>query len=175
VSLVTGEERRMAEGATHVASTVEMLDSSATPVEVAVIDEIQMLADRDRGAAWTAAVCGAPASTVVPGRRTGSARPSKRWPSAWNARSKCMCSSAWALVDGAGAVRKLRNLRRGDAVICLLAPRSADVARHDHRAGPVGGHRVRQSGAGSAARPGRALPRRQRPTSWSAPMRWRWA
>ncbi|HEX8606261.1 MAG TPA: DEAD/DEAH box helicase, partial [Pseudoduganella sp.] len=59
VSLVTGEERRIAEDATHVASTVEMLDTR-TPVDVAVIDEIQMLADRDRGAAWTAAVCGAP-------------------------------------------------------------------------------------------------------------------
>jgi ATP-dependent RNA helicase SUPV3L1/SUV3 len=50
VSLVTGEERRLAEGATHVASTVEMLDSR-TRVDVAVIDEIQMLSDRDRGAA----------------------------------------------------------------------------------------------------------------------------
>ncbi|MGZ8290739.1 MAG: DEAD/DEAH box helicase, partial [Telluria sp.] len=63
VSLITGEERRVVEGATHVASTVEMLDAR-TPVEVAVIDEIQMLADRDRGAAWTAAVCGAPANVV---------------------------------------------------------------------------------------------------------------
>ena len=57
VSLVTGEERRLAAGATHVASTVEMLDTR-TRVDVAVIDEIQMLSDRDRGAAWTAAVCG---------------------------------------------------------------------------------------------------------------------
>ena len=63
VSLITGEERRLVEGATHVASTVEMLDTK-TPIDVAVIDEIQMLADRDRGAAWTAAVCGAPASVV---------------------------------------------------------------------------------------------------------------
>ncbi|MGB9108079.1 MAG: DEAD/DEAH box helicase, partial [Telluria sp.] len=52
VSLITGEERRVADNATHVASTVEMLDTR-TKVEVAVIDEIQMLADRDRGAAWT--------------------------------------------------------------------------------------------------------------------------
>jgi ATP-dependent RNA helicase SUPV3L1/SUV3 len=64
VSLVTGEERRLVPGATHVASTVEMLDTQ-TPVDVAVIDEIQMLADRDRGAAWTAAVCGAPARWCI--------------------------------------------------------------------------------------------------------------
>ena len=38
VSLITGEERRLAEGGTHVASTVEMLDTK-TPVQVAVIDE----------------------------------------------------------------------------------------------------------------------------------------
>lgn len=63
VSLITGEERRLREGATHVASTIEMLDLRK-PVEVAVIDEIQMLDDRDRGSAWTAAVCGVPAQVV---------------------------------------------------------------------------------------------------------------
>ncbi|MDD5298083.1 MAG: helicase-related protein [Rhodocyclaceae bacterium] len=63
VSLVTGEERRITEGASHIASTIEMLDSSRA-VEVAVIDEIQMLEDLERGSAWTAAVCGAPAATV---------------------------------------------------------------------------------------------------------------
>ena len=54
VSLMTGEERRLTAGATHVASTVETLDTR-TRVDVAVIDEVQMLADPDRGAAWTAA------------------------------------------------------------------------------------------------------------------------
>jgi len=63
VSLVTGEERRITPGATHVASTIEMLDTSRA-VEVAVIDEIQMLEDLERGSAWTAAVCGAAAKTV---------------------------------------------------------------------------------------------------------------
>ncbi|BAL22549.1 helicase-related protein [Azoarcus sp. KH32C] len=63
VSLITGEERRLTPGATHVASTIEMLNT-ARPVEVAVIDEIQMLEDLERGSAWTAAVCGAAAKTV---------------------------------------------------------------------------------------------------------------
>jgi len=63
VSMVTGEECRLLEGATHVASTIEMLNYQR-PVEVAIIDEIQMLDDADRGAAWTAAVCGVPARTV---------------------------------------------------------------------------------------------------------------
>ena len=63
VSLITGEQRKLHPDATHVASTVEMLNPNRV-VEVAVIDEIQLLEDQDRGAAWTAAVCGVPASTV---------------------------------------------------------------------------------------------------------------
>ncbi|GLS05765.1 hypothetical protein GCM10007860_29220 [Chitiniphilus shinanonensis] len=63
VSLITGEQRKLHPDATHVASTVEMLNPNR-PVEVAVIDEIQLLDDPDRGAAWTAAVCGVPAATV---------------------------------------------------------------------------------------------------------------
>lgn len=63
VSLVTGEQRKLHPAATHVASTVEMLNPNQI-VDVAVIDEIQLLEDPDRGAAWTAAVCGVPASTV---------------------------------------------------------------------------------------------------------------
>ncbi|MBV1775491.1 RNA helicase [Burkholderiaceae bacterium DAT-1] len=63
VSLVTGEQRKLHPEATHVSSTVEMMNPNK-PIEVAVIDEIQLLDDPDRGAAWTAAVCGIPASTV---------------------------------------------------------------------------------------------------------------
>jgi ATP-dependent RNA helicase SUPV3L1/SUV3 len=62
-SLLTGEERLITEGAAHVASTIEMADWNR-PVEVAIIDEIQMLEDSDRGSAWVAAVCGIPAETV---------------------------------------------------------------------------------------------------------------
>ena len=63
-SLVTGEERKLKEGAQFVASTVEMADFSNV-VDVAVIDEAQMLADKDRGWAWTAAICGIPAKKVA--------------------------------------------------------------------------------------------------------------
>lgn len=62
-SLITGEERRTVAGSTVTASTIEMLDTSR-PVDVAVIDEIQMLHDPDRGWAWTQAVVGANASEV---------------------------------------------------------------------------------------------------------------
>ncbi|MCU0987501.1 MAG: hypothetical protein MUC89_21645 [Acetobacteraceae bacterium] len=45
-SLMTGEERRIVPGANHLCATVEMADMT-TPVDVAVVDEIQMLADEE--------------------------------------------------------------------------------------------------------------------------------
>jgi ATP-dependent RNA helicase SUPV3L1/SUV3 len=62
-TLLTGEEEVRVPDARHLASTIEMLDPDR-PVDVAVIDEIQMLADPDRGWAWTAALMGVPAGTV---------------------------------------------------------------------------------------------------------------
>jgi len=62
-NLVTGEERVMVPGARHTASTIEMLRPDMA-VDVAVIDEIQMLMDPDRGSAWTAALLGVPAKQV---------------------------------------------------------------------------------------------------------------
>ena len=56
-SLVTGEEREIIEDAKIQASTVEMMDPLAK-YAVAVIDEAQMVADKDRGWAWTAAILG---------------------------------------------------------------------------------------------------------------------
>lgn len=119
VNLVTGEERREVEDATHVASTVEMLDTR-TKVDVAVIDEIQMLGDRDRGAAWTAAVCGAPATTVylvgaLEARRAVEAL-AKRLDCPLEVRT--MKRKAPLTMEPA-PVRKIRNLRRGDAVIAF--------------------------------------------------------
>lgn len=62
-TLLTGEEEIRVPDARHLSSTIEMLDPD-DPVDVAVIDEVQMLADKDRGWAWTAALMGAPARTV---------------------------------------------------------------------------------------------------------------
>ncbi len=56
-SLVTGEEQIRVPGSRVQSSTVEMADME-THYDVAVIDECQMIADRDRGGAWTAAILG---------------------------------------------------------------------------------------------------------------------
>lgn len=63
-NLITGEERVLMDGAQHTASTIEMMNPSKI-VEVAIIDEIQMLQDPDRGSAWTAALIGVPAKKVL--------------------------------------------------------------------------------------------------------------
>ena len=63
--LVTGDDirRDVGENVAMTSSTVEMVDTS-TEVEVAVIDEIQMIADEERGHAWTRAFLGAFAKEV---------------------------------------------------------------------------------------------------------------
>jgi len=68
-SLITGEEHILDDEATHISSTIEMLNFEVD-VDVCVIDEVQMIDDRDRGWAWANAIIGAPAKEII---MTGSA------------------------------------------------------------------------------------------------------
>lgn len=64
--LITGDERIQYDAdkkSSHKSSTIEMV-STSEPVDVAVIDEIQMLRDPGRGWAWTRALLGIPAKEV---------------------------------------------------------------------------------------------------------------
>ncbi|OQR74704.1 ATP-dependent RNA helicase SUV3 -like protein [Tropilaelaps mercedesae] len=64
--LVTGEDRQYASDSgpsKHLACTVEMA-STVDIVDVAIIDEIQMVRDPQRGWAWTRALLGLPAKEV---------------------------------------------------------------------------------------------------------------
>ncbi|SFV75878.1 Helicase-like [hydrothermal vent metagenome] len=63
-SLITGEEQIIDDEATHISSTIEMLNFDVD-VDVCVIDEVQMIDDRDRGWAWANAIIGAPAKTII--------------------------------------------------------------------------------------------------------------
>jgi ATP-dependent RNA helicase SUPV3L1/SUV3 len=63
-SLLTGEENVPAPGARAVSSTIEMVDTN-TPIDVAVIDEAQMIFDPSRGWAWTQAIVAVPANEVI--------------------------------------------------------------------------------------------------------------
>ncbi|MDP4178556.1 MAG: DEAD/DEAH box helicase [Bacillota bacterium] len=56
-NLITGEEEIIIEDASHISCTIEKLNVD-NDYEVAVIDEIQMINDDQRGAAWTRALLG---------------------------------------------------------------------------------------------------------------------
>jgi ATP-dependent RNA helicase SUPV3L1/SUV3 len=119
VSLITGDERREVEGATHIASTVEMLDTR-TRVDVAVIDEIQLLSDPERGSAWTAAVCGAPAPIVY----LVGALEARAAVEALAERLGCelevqILKRKSPLTVQPEAVGKIRGLKKGDAIVAF--------------------------------------------------------
>jgi ATP-dependent RNA helicase SUPV3L1/SUV3 len=66
--LLTGEERQLASGSvdapsSHMSCTVEMADLESY-YDVAVVDEVQMIADIERGGAWTRAILGLPAEEI---------------------------------------------------------------------------------------------------------------
>lgn len=61
--LLTGEERIDLDTATHICQTIETANFSQT-YDVAVIDEIQLLTDKDRGGYWLNAIIGIAADVV---------------------------------------------------------------------------------------------------------------
>lgn len=63
-SMITGEERDDVEGATFTSSTVEMMDYTQQ-YDVAIIDEVQLINDPDRGHAWLEAIIGINAEKVI--------------------------------------------------------------------------------------------------------------
>ncbi|KAL0044525.1 hypothetical protein WJX82_011160 [Trebouxia sp. C0006] len=62
-NLHTGQERQVLAGAKHVSCTIEMINT-AKQWDCAVIDEIQMIGDDQRGWAWTRALQGLPANEI---------------------------------------------------------------------------------------------------------------
>lgn len=62
VDSLVGEEQKQSKVG-HVSCTIEMADLR-TIVDCALIDEYQMIADRDRGWAWTNAILGLPAKEI---------------------------------------------------------------------------------------------------------------
>ncbi|KAI8846987.1 P-loop containing nucleoside triphosphate hydrolase protein [Chytridium lagenaria] len=62
-NLLTGEERKESDGVEKWAATVEMVPLGKR-LEVAVVDEIQMISDEQRGWAWTQALLGLQAEEI---------------------------------------------------------------------------------------------------------------
>ena len=63
-ALLTGEENVPSPGSGLVSSTIEMVATNK-PIDVAVIDEAQMIFDPSRGWAWTQAIVAVPANEVI--------------------------------------------------------------------------------------------------------------
>ena len=63
-NLLTGQEKRDVPFSKHVSCTLEMVNVTSNEYEVAVIDEIQMIADKERGYAWTRALQGLRAKEI---------------------------------------------------------------------------------------------------------------
>lgn len=62
-NLITGQELQLVPNAHHTSSTVEMVVVNRR-VDVGVLDEIQCIADPDRGFAWTRVLLGLPAAEL---------------------------------------------------------------------------------------------------------------
>jgi ATP-dependent RNA helicase SUPV3L1/SUV3 len=61
--LITGQEQRYVPGATHLSCTVEAVNLEKT-YDVAVVDEIQMIGDIERGHVWTRVLLGVRANEL---------------------------------------------------------------------------------------------------------------
>ena len=62
-NLITGQEKREVPFSTHTSNTLEMVNMSKS-YDVAVVDEIQMIGDAQRGYAWTRVVLGLCANEI---------------------------------------------------------------------------------------------------------------
>lgn len=115
-NLRTGEEHVEQPGAQHVASTIEMADLQRM-IDVAVVDEVQLMLDPQRGWAWVQALVGVPAGHLV---LTGSPECvgavqvlAERLGETVDVVTTTRLTPLWPMA----APIKLRQLQRGDALI----------------------------------------------------------
>lgn len=141
-NLITGEEKIIHEGATHTASTVEMLNPEKT-VEVTVIDEIQMITDDQRGWAWTAAFVGVPCKEIY---MCGADNALDRYISVINAMGDTyevthLTRKAELIIDKNPKLKKYHKdfhfleLKQGDAIIAFSRKDVLTLTAHVRRAG----------------------------------------
>ena len=117
--LETGEESLGAsrENATHYSMTVEKAPYEKE-FDVAVIDEVQMLSDPDRGASWTAAILGIRARKIYLLGSAASADVLKRLTSLTQEKLSFVYKERLSpLKIETKPVRSVKDLTRGDALI----------------------------------------------------------
>ncbi|XXQ36084.1 RNA helicase [Plasmodiophora brassicae] len=116
--LRTGQEIIDTPFARHKSATVEMTDVNSE-VEVAVIDEIQMVGDPDRGHAFTRALLGAPAQTVYLCGDTSATSLIEEICEINDEQLTIIPHQRLGTLSFSSPVRSLKQLSRGDCLICF--------------------------------------------------------
>lgn len=120
--LVTGEERKLAVAdspSAHVSCTVEMASVSHM-VDVAVVDEIQMIKDPQRGWAWTRALLGIPAKELhLCGEEAAIDIVREMLRACGEEVEVNRYNRLTSLTVADNAVRSLKNVQPGDCIVCF--------------------------------------------------------
>ncbi|KAL0281278.1 UNVERIFIED_CONTAM: hypothetical protein PYX00_002313 [Menopon gallinae] len=121
--LLTGEDiRRVLEDdneADHISCTVEMVNTNKT-YDVAVIDEIQMLKDYQRGYAWTRAFFGIAANEIhLCGEESALNFIEKAAARLGEECEVIKYKRLTKLIFESNALEKFENIRNGDCIICF--------------------------------------------------------
>ena len=117
-SMLTGEESIPVEGAKVISSTIELCNFCAR-YKTAVIDEAQLIADRERGAAWLKAICLVNAEAVHICMAPEALPFIERLITSFGDPYKVVQHKRLAPLQYAGQCRGYRDFRPDDAIICF--------------------------------------------------------
>lgn len=117
-NLITGEEKIIIPGAKHTASTIEMVNTNEV-VDIAVIDEFQMLTDPQRGWAWTNAMVGVPAKTVYVIGNEQKLEATTKLYSHLNEPYQIIKKERFNELQVVSNLIAIENLQKGDAIIAF--------------------------------------------------------
>ena len=117
-SMLTGEESIPVEGAEVISSTIELCNFNAR-YKTAVIDEAQLIADRERGAAWLKAICLVNAEAVHICMAPEALPFIERLITSFGDPYKVVQHKRLAPLQYAGQCRGYRDFRPDDAIICF--------------------------------------------------------
>jgi ATP-dependent RNA helicase SUPV3L1/SUV3 len=131
-SLKTGEEEKVVQNAQHISCTVEMFHEKDF-YEVIVIDEAQMITDKDRGFSWYKAITKANANEVhIIGSKNSKSMVLKLLGDADIVVNEY---SRDIPLEVESKMFKLNDVKKGDALICFSRKRVLENAARLQRAG----------------------------------------
>jgi len=126
-NLLTGQERQESPLATHLSCTMEMAFLSRD-VEIAVLDEIQMIGDAERGSAWTKALQGIRATEIhVCGDSSAISLVEKLCAIQGDTFSLRTYERLSPLKPSQKPLRSFKNVRRGDCVVAFSRRNIYDI------------------------------------------------